>query len=143
MTGRQEIEREARLENLEELREFVVKSCQECGADESACGALELAVDEVCANLVMHGYKDMQPGPIRLAVACDDERAEVTIVDFGHAFSPDDIPEPDITAGWEDVSVGGLGWHLIRQTMDEIEYKADSAEGNRLTLRKRLHPNGS
>jgi serine/threonine-protein kinase RsbW len=142
MTGEQEITREARLENLEALREFVLRACQECGADESACNALELAVDEATANLVMHGYDGLPPGEIRLIFSCDEHMAQVVIVDHGHAFSPDDVPEPDLTAGWEDVQVGGLGWHLIRQTMDEIYYQADPQAGNRLTLRRRLHSNG-
>ena len=137
-----EFAREARLENLEALRDFVVDSCHECQADPATCDALELAVDEVCANLVMHGYAGLEPGPIRLTFNCDDRMAEVTIVDFGHAFSPDAIPKPDLEAHWSDRRVGGLGWHIIRKAVDEIVYQADGAAGNRLTLRKRLHPNG-
>lgn len=129
---------EARLENLQALRDFVAQACQESGGDEAACNMLELAADEACANVVMHGYRDMEPGPIEVIFRFDGETAAVTIVDFARPFSPDDAPAPDLDSPWENRRVGGLGWHLIRQTMDGVEYAANPQGGNRLTLRKRL-----
>jgi serine/threonine-protein kinase RsbW len=64
----------------------------------------------------------------------------VTIVDLARPFSPSQIPPPDLTSPWEERQVGGLGWHLIQEMMDEVTYHPNQQAGNRLTLRKRLPP---
>jgi serine/threonine-protein kinase RsbW len=132
------IERVATLENLQALRDFVTDACRACGGDSAACDALELAVDEACTNVVVHGYDGLEPGPMELIVRCDANGAEVTIMDHGHGFSPDDIPAPDLDSPWQERQVGGLGWHIIQQMMDGVAYQADAQAGNRLVLRKRL-----
>ena len=140
MTIERHLTKDARLENLKELRDFVVETCQECGGDAEVCDSLELAVDEACTNVVLHGYDGLEPGPIALSFTCDGREAVVTIADHGRPFSLDDIPAPDLDGPWETRRIGGLGWYLIRKTMDGIELQAGADRGNRLTLRKRLHP---
>jgi anti-sigma regulatory factor (Ser/Thr protein kinase) len=42
---------------------------------------------------------------------------------------------------WQERAVGGLGWFLVRQMVDDIQYESSAdAEGafNRLTLVKRI-----
>ena len=137
-----EIQREARLENLPALRRFAVGACRQCGADAAACDAVELAVDEACSNIVLHGYDGREPGPIVVTFECRADEAVITIADFGQPFAPDKLPPPDLASGWEERRVGGLGWHLIQQMMDEVTYQTDAQAGNRLTLRKRWQAGG-
>ena len=54
-----------------------------------------------------------------------------------YGLAPEEAPVPDVEAPWQDRPIGGLGWHLIRNLVDEIRYQTDGAE-NRLTLVKRL-----
>jgi len=131
---------EATVANLETLRDFVGQTCQECGGEAEACSDLELAADEAATNVVLHGYKDLPPGPIELIVACEGDEVAVTIVDQGRAFSPEKVPPPDLTSPWQERSVGGLGWHFIREMMDAVEYHPGTERGNRLVLRKRVRP---
>ena len=135
-----EIRTEARLENLGGLREFAVRACLGCGGDQKTCGLVELAVDEALTNIVLHGYEGRPPGPIVMTVACDEGELVVTIADFGLSFSPVNAPPPDLEADWEDRRIGGLGAHLIRTAMDEVQYDSDPQTGNTLTLRKQLKP---
>ena len=140
MTG--DIERPARAESLREIREFIEKACREAGMGEPAAFDLKLAVDEACSNIVEHGYAGMEPGAIRVAFDSDAERAAVTITDRGQAFAPGEAPAPDLDAGWKDMRIGGLGvglgWHLIRKSVDRIAYERDPGGSNRLTLIKFL-----
>jgi anti-sigma regulatory factor (Ser/Thr protein kinase) len=135
-----EIRREARLENLRSLREFAVNACLSCGGDQDTCDVLELAVDEACTNVVLHGYADREPGPIVLTFRCEGGDAVVIIADHGQPFSPADAPSPDLESDWQERRIGGLGVYLIREMMDEVTYTSDPQAGNRLTLRKRMHP---
>jgi anti-sigma regulatory factor (Ser/Thr protein kinase) len=34
---------------------------------------------------------------------------------------------------------GGFGLHIIRRSMDSVEYHPDALEGNRLVMVKKLH----
>lgn len=132
----------ARLENLEYFRAFVEQACSKAGGDDAACFALKLAVDEACTNIVLHGYRGQPAGEIALAFRDEGDRMVVTITDRAAPFSPGKIPAPDRAPGWEERPASGLGWHLIQQTMDEVEYLPDAANGNRLVLAKRKRSPG-
>jgi serine/threonine-protein kinase RsbW len=134
---RAEIAVEARVENLAAVRAFVEEACRRAGADAATCSELKLAVDEACANIIEHGYAGRPPGSIALACESVGDGVRVTIVDSGRAFAPSELPPADVTSDWETRRVGGLGWHLIRNSVDAIDYRPDPAGGNRLTLLKR------
>jgi serine/threonine-protein kinase RsbW len=95
-------------------------------------------VDEACNNIIEHGYAGRGDGTIQILCESDEESLRVTIVDHGRAFSPAKIAPADTTSGWRERPLGGLGWHLIRSSVDDVDYRPDPARGNRLTLVKRL-----
>ncbi len=128
----------ARPENLAAARAFVERAAAAARAEPAAVAALKLAVDEVCNNIIEHGYAGRGDGEIELRCESDAESLRVTIVDHGRSFSPEKIAPADTTSGWRDRPVGGLGWHLIRSSVDVVDYRPDPARGNRLTLVKRL-----
>jgi serine/threonine-protein kinase RsbW len=98
---------------------------------------VKLAVEEACTNIIEHGYGPTGGGPIELSLKADDERIVVAICDQARPFTPDEAPAPDLTSDWDVRSPGGLGWHLIKQLMDVLEYESSPQGGNRLTLIKR------
>jgi anti-sigma regulatory factor (Ser/Thr protein kinase) len=137
-----ELRCEARLENLERIRNFVEDGCRRAGGDDPSCFALKLAVDEACTNIIQHGYRGRGAGDVRLTFANDAEKMTVTIQDHAPPFAPDNIPLPDRAPGWERRAASGLGWHFIQSTMDSVEYRPDARRGNRLTLVKRKRSSG-
>ena len=139
MAFRDSITLPATVENLSRLREFTARSCARAGASDDDGFALKLAVDEVCTNIIEHGSDGSGAGMIELTFAFDGRKLRVTIADTGRPFSPEDAPEPDLASGWEERPVGGLGWHLVRQMVDELHYDS-GAGGNRLTLIRALRP---
>jgi serine/threonine-protein kinase RsbW len=121
-----------------EFRNFIEEACRRAGADESVCFDLKLVVDEACSNVVVHGYEGLEPGPIGVAFAVDGDEIVITITDRAPPFDPRDAPIPNLDAPASERRPGGLGWHLIRELVDRIEYQADAERGNRLTLVKRF-----
>lgn len=134
------IEHLARLENLPRFMSFIDEACRNAGADEETAYALRLAVEEVCINLIQHGYKDMAPGPIRVSFRRHDDRITVTIHDRARPFDPAHAPEPDLTSDVESRPIGGLGWYLVKRSVDKIHYESDPTRGNLLTLTRRSRP---
>ena len=126
---------DATVASVPRLHEFVEAACAAVNADEDLTFAFKLAVEEACANIVQHGYYE-QPGFIELDFDVDAERITVTIVDHAPAFDPTQIPRPNLQASWEARQIGGLGWHLIQELMDEVVYEPGTARGNVLTITK-------
>ena len=59
--------------------------------------------------------------------------------DSGQPFNPLDAPPPEFELDLDDKPIGGLGIHLVRQLMDDMQYRREGAY-NRVTLRQRLSP---
>lgn len=128
--------RPAELASLPALMEHAKEACARAGVGGEAAHAVRLAVEEAVMNLIEHAYAGMPPGPIGVSVDAGPERIVVTVEDRARPFDPAAAPRPDLDASCEERPIGGLGWHLIRELMDEIRYESEDGL-NRLTLVKR------
>jgi anti-sigma regulatory factor (Ser/Thr protein kinase) len=99
--------------------------------------ALALTLDEVVANVIRHGFEDPDEHIIRVRLWLDDDLLSVQVADDGKAFNPLLAPEPDLDLPIDQRPVGGLGIHIMRTMMDDLEYKRVNGQ-NLLTLRKRV-----
>ena len=128
--------RPAELSSLPDLIGHARAECARAGVVGEEEYAVRLAVEEVVMNLVEHGYAGRAPGPVALTVDAGPERVVVIVEDRGRPFDPAAAPPPDLEAACEDRRIGGLGWHLVHQLMDEVRYESTDGR-NRLTLVKR------
>ena len=124
--------------SLATLLGFLETACKEAGLDEEAAFAVRLAGDEACSNIIDHAYQGAEPGPISVELRREDAQVVLVIEDRAPFFSPEDAPQPDLSADWENRRLGGLGWHLIHEMMDEVRHERLAGGGNRLELVKRL-----
>jgi anti-sigma regulatory factor (Ser/Thr protein kinase) len=119
--------------------EFASAACLRAGAAPADGFAVRLAVEEVCANIINHGYGGRaNAGPIALSIASSDGRLTITIADRAPLFRPQDAPAPDLESGWDTREAGGLGWHLVRSSVDEVRHAPVDGGGNVVTLVKRI-----
>jgi serine/threonine-protein kinase RsbW len=133
-----EIVRDARREHLGDLLAFVDHACARAGVAQEVLFDVRLAVEEVVTNVIDHGYAGMPTGPVTVRVHHDADRVVVTIDDLARSFDPSSVARPDVDAPIEQRAIGGLGWHFVRQVMDEVHHTQGSTHGNRVTLVKRL-----
>ncbi|WP_411279249.1 ATP-binding protein [Gemmatimonas sp.] len=127
------------LDRLGDIRQFLRETLADLGCA-GVTDAIVLAVDEVCANLVEHATDGLAPGPTRVSVRRSGDDAIIVVEDRGQPFDPADAPAPDLVSDWIDRPIGGLGWFLVKQMVDDLSYDSvSSAQGmlNRLTLIKR------
>ena len=143
MASTHRITRAAHLEALNDFREFIVEHCAgNAGVTEEILYDIQLAVDEACTNIIMHGYAGMDPGSVILDLAIDTDKIIISLTDFGHAFEPDNARIPNVDAPIEEREVGGFGLFFIRQSVDDVKYHT-SEDGNTMTLTKNLaQPSG-
>ena len=130
-------------DHLPDFLAFIEEVCARIVADDDTKYALRLAVEEVCMNLIDYGYRGQATGPIEIAAHDAHDRVTLVIQDRSPPFDPRNAPPPDLTSDVEHRQIGGLGWHLVKQLMDEVGYVAGTASGNVLTLVKRKAPRGA
>ena len=133
----------ARLEDLPGLLDLAVEAARESGADEAGQHDVRLAAEEVLINVIHHAYAGGAPGPLVLRARVEPGALTLSVLDEGAPFPPALAPPPDLTAGWADRRIGGLGWHLVGKVMDEVRHRGLGARGNELTMVKRFGGAGS
>jgi len=100
--------------------------------EEAGCAAgsefeVKIALQEALANAVVHGCKGNPEVPVRVSVACDEERGMLIVVrDPGPGFDPAEIPSPVV--GENLFSSHGRGIYLINQLMDEVRFERQGTE---------------
>jgi serine/threonine-protein kinase RsbW len=128
------------MEHVPALVEFATGGVREAGADEAALHDIRLAVSEVCANIVMHGYRGEPGGSITIETTATAERLVVRIEDDAPVFDPSTLPPPDTGSDWERRQPGKVGWHLVYSVMDEVRHEPRGERGNVVILARRLGP---
>jgi serine/threonine-protein kinase RsbW len=126
----------AKLKNLAEIRQFVDRTATELGVDEGIVDDMVLAVDEAATNIILHGY-ELGEGLIEIEMRRDGDALEIALRDGGAPFDPTCVPAPDLDLPLEIRAPGGLGIHLMRQVVDEVNYCTTPQGRNELTLVKR------
>lgn len=101
--------------------------------------AADQALEEHLTNVMTYGYEDDDPHEILVRLGIVRDALQVEVEDDGKPFNPLERPEPDTTIPLIDRPIGGLGIHLIRQFMDELNYRREAGH-NILQMRKRLQP---
>jgi serine/threonine-protein kinase RsbW len=131
---------QADVAQLGAIRDFVAEASRSLGAGERVILDLQLAVDEICSNSVRHGYGGRE-GQLEVTVERAGQSIRVVVRDWGRAFDPELIPDPDLDIPLEERSLGGLGLFLVRRVMDEVRFEFDENRGNSVTMVKRLDGN--
>lgn len=106
----------------------------EAGLPPDVTFRLTLSLDEIVSNVIRHGFDDDAEHQILVTLTVADGHVTATVVDDGSAFDPREAPLPNLDAPLEERQAGGLGMHLVRETMDEIDYRREDGR-NVLTVR--------
>ena len=119
------------------LLDFVTEMCETVGIDELNTGQICIAIEEAVVNVISYAYPIGQQGNVTIEAVSNDIRLKFTIIDSGKPFDPTVQSAVDTTLSADKRSIGGLGIHIIRQTMDSMNYERVN-DRNVLTLRKKL-----
>ena len=103
----------------------------------SVLQAADLCLEEHITNVIQYGLPGCGLRAIAVHLALDQDCFVVEVKDDGKPFNPLNNPEVNTAIPLENRPVGGLGIHLMRRFMDELDYRRESGQ-NILTMRKRL-----
>jgi len=136
-SNKNKFEVESKLENVPAILDFIAEKMEEDIASEATIAKVQLAVDEACTNIINYAYSG-HGGLITIICELVGDDFVVTIRDKGKPFDPRMVPPSDLESEWDKRKVGGLGIHLIRAVMDDVNYEFDAVKGNTLIMRKRF-----
>ena len=92
-----------------------------------------VAYDEIVGNTIAYGYADKAENEIVLGINVDKKRIEMVIIDNAKLFNPLEKSNPEMSLSVEEAKVGGLGIHMTKNLMDELDYKSSNGK-NILTM---------
>jgi anti-sigma regulatory factor (Ser/Thr protein kinase) len=114
------------------IRGVVEEAARLSGLPPADGDTLLLAVTEAVANVIRHAYRDRHDQPIEIELLAQPGSLRIELVDHGRFVDPSRIASRPL----DEVRPGGLGVHLIRSTMDVVEYNQNRHGGTTLTLVK-------
>jgi serine/threonine-protein kinase RsbW len=118
------------------IREAVAAFDAFCAAyppGRDALSAAHVALDEVLVNIVGHAFAGRDGGSIELGADLDATSLVITVTDDGPAYDPLQEPAPNTTLPLEARQPGGLGIHLVKHLMQQVQYSRQD-DRNRLVL---------
>ncbi len=122
-------------DKLQEIRQFVDDLLRQHGLSDVESHKIVLAVDEVCANLIIHAHGCNANESIEISIEFNDDNKTIfEIKDHGEAFNMTHYIEPSLSDIIKARKKGGIGLMLVNRIMDKIEfYQANGYNVCRLT----------
>ena len=125
------------IEELNKLEPFLNEFFERENLDLSILPQINLALEEAATNVIMYAYPEGEKGTAELSVEVADGLICATLTDSGTPFDPLQQREADLDVSLEERQIGGLGIHLIKEIMDEVEYAYEDGR-NVLWMKKKL-----
>lgn len=113
---------------LAELRSFLQQNLAIFKLSEMDRHQVTLAVEEVCANLIIHSHACNPKEEIHLEVKELNKKIIVEITDQGDAFNLLEYDVPDLSQVIEEKRKGGIGILLVKKIMDEIQFESKNGK---------------
>ncbi|HNP17383.1 MAG TPA: ATP-binding protein [Fulvivirga sp.] len=109
-------------EKLRDIRSFLKQILDKHGLSEIDASTLVLAIDEVCANLIIHSHNCNAKESIELEVVVKGDSGIIfNIIDKSEIFDISEYVEPKLEDIIKKQRKGGLGLILVKRIMDDIE----------------------
>lgn len=127
------------LAQLGAVRDWVNEMAKKAPGDQHRLATeLQLALDEIFTNIVLHGYNNKPGSPICIQAEYGPDFLEIEVLDQARSFNPEELPPLNLSGDLEH----GYGWYLIQKITDEVFYipKITKNGWNRLKIKKR-YPN--
>ncbi len=121
------IEANARLENF----------CKKYGLQGNLGSIFSIVLDEILNNIMTYSYNDSKEHIIDIKFIIEDDIFTLIFCDDGQPFDPGTVPVPALDEPIDERKAGGLGIHIVRKLMDEVDHRREEGK-NYFIVKKRL-----
>ncbi len=109
--------------NLRKIRTFVENTLRELQIPEKDRHLLIVAVDEVCANRIIHSNHCDHTHEIQVTIRREVDEVIFEITDQGETFNVAEYKEPTLEHIIKEKKTGGLGLILVKRIIDHIQFE--------------------
>jgi anti-sigma regulatory factor (Ser/Thr protein kinase) len=102
---------------------------------------VSLALEEAFTNVVRYGFEDVGEHQILVRLSLEDGWITLSVEDDGIPFNPLEVPPPDVNSPIEERAIGGLGIHLVKNVVDQLQYTRQGGR-NRLVMKMKIGEGG-
>lgn len=81
--------------------------------------AVVSAFAEIYNNIVRHAYRGVADPELALTATIVDSTVTLELIDQGKVFDPEQVGAPDLDA----LPEGGMGLHIARAMVDQVDYE--------------------
>ncbi len=125
-------------EAIDPVQDFIKDKLKGYGCDKKVLQQIRLAVEEIFINIISYAYRpDVGKAEILCKVSNDPTKITIQFMDSGKPFDPLAQGEVDTSGAMFMERPGGFGIHLVKNTMDDVEYKFKDGK-NILIIKKNL-----
>ena len=118
--------------------EFVARVARAAGMGEDGVYHCQLSVEEICTNIIEHGYHyNSDRNFIDIVCELHPGRLIIRIFDDAPRFNPLELPDPNPGLPLWEREGGGWGVYFVRKFMNHIAYSYDNSR-NQLILEKAI-----
>lgn len=120
------------LDNLKKVEKFSQDICTQMGFGAEQCDNMAIALTELAINAIVHGNKNNKSKKVKLQAVMKEDRVEVSVMDEGPGFDPEDLPNPTNPQNiWKE---HGRGIFLVQNLIDEVDFKKLPNGGMKILL---------
>ena len=129
-------------DSLSAIRQLVETAAASAPLEELEAAAFQMAVDEICANIIEHGYEKQESQhddgrTLVIEIALFGDRIETIITDrLALRFDIASAQTPGLEAFLEEERARGLGLDIVYRCVDKIECQWLQPQGNQTRLVK-------
>lgn len=113
----------AKLGSLKPFQIFVTQKLKDQKLFSEIKFKIELVLEEVLTNIFYYSNPSKEPGDVVLEYSIDETRLNIVIQDRGVSFNPLTMETPALSQDISERQIGGLGIVLVREMVDEINYR--------------------
>jgi sigma-B regulation protein RsbU (phosphoserine phosphatase) len=112
-----------RMPDIDVVEERFLAFSTSNGISETDRQTMSMVIDDLLNNVISYAYPQGGDHVIVIDITLKGSRLVLMIEDDGTPFNPFHIEEPDVELSVEERGIGGLGIHLVRETMDKYHYQ--------------------
>ena len=111
------------ISKLRSIRSFVASSIMEVALADLQIQEVVLAVDEICANAIIHGNNSNENRLLHIDVITGKNSIKIEVYDIGHEdFEKFVAKKKNIKEIIRSRQKGGMGLKLVHKIMDQVDY---------------------
>ncbi len=120
-------------ENIDIITSTLNADLVKHNVNEDTINLINSAIDDLLDNIISYAYDDHK-NTFRFQYNIQDNNLSVVVSDHGKKFNPLTVKKADLSI---NRPIGGLGIHLIKSIMDDVEYSRNN-NTNILVLNKKI-----